>query len=40
MYEVFNPTDGVPRYRMKWQWVAKIVAKIKGMDWAREGEGW
>ena len=39
-YEVFDPTDGVPIYRMRWRWVAKIVAKMTGNDWALEGDGW
>ena len=39
-YEIFNPTDGVPVYRMRWKWAARIVAKMTGMDWALEGGGW
>lgn len=39
-YEVFDPTDGVLVYRMRWKWAARIVAKMTGMDWALEGEGW
>lgn len=40
MYEVFDPTGGIPKYATRWQWIARILAKMTGMDWAREGEGW
>ena len=40
MYEVFNPTDGVPVYRVKYMWLARMVACITGLDWAKQGEGW
>lgn len=40
MYEVFDPTNGVPLYRVRWRWVARVIARIVGLDWAREGEGW
>jgi hypothetical protein len=40
MYEVFDPTDGVPVYRVKRMWLARIVARITGLDWAKQGEGW
>ena len=40
MYEVFDPTNGVPLYRIKRMWLARIVARITGLDWAKQGEGW
>lgn len=40
MFEVFDPTDGIPVYRTRWRWVAKLLAKLRGMDWEREGAGW
>lgn len=40
MFEIFDPTDGIPLYRVKHQWLAKLIARIAKLDWAREGEGW
>ena len=40
MWEVFNPVDGKPRYRVRWLFAARLLAWwIKG-DYAREGDGW
>lgn len=40
LYEVFDPTNGVPRYCTRHQWIARLIAKVEGLDWARQGEGW
>lgn len=40
-YEVFNPFDGRPRYRVPFAWVAWLIARFSvGLDWAPAGEGW
>lgn len=39
-WEVFKPQDGQPVYTFRWRWVARVVAKVTGMDYALTGEGW
>ena len=40
VYEVFDPTDGLPLYRTRFAIVARIIAKVRGLDWAAQGDGW
>lgn len=40
IYEVFDPTDGVPLFSTRWRWLARLVAKVRHLDWAAAGEGW
>lgn len=39
MWEVFDPRDGQPIYRVPFKWLAKLLAR-GNRDYAREGEGW
>lgn len=39
-WEVFHPTDGDAVYSFRWRWVARLVARLTHMDYARHGEGW
>lgn len=40
MFEVFDPRDGEAVYTVRWWWLARLVARVTGMDCARAGEGW
>jgi hypothetical protein len=41
MYEVFDPRDGAPLYRVRWRWMAKLLTRfMKGTDYNRINEGW
>ena len=40
IYEVFDPTDGVPLFGTHRRWLARLVAKVRGLDWAAAEEGW
>jgi len=39
-WEVFNPKDGVPVVVTRFEWAARFISWAKGLDYARQGEGW
>ena len=39
-WEVFDPKNGEPVLRVRWAWLACVIAWITGDDYAREGDGW
>lgn len=41
-WEVFDPADGTPIYRLKWRWLAYVAVKVSRnrLDFAKRGEGW
>lgn len=39
-YEVFDPRIGYPYWTFRWAWLAATVAKLSGLDWAKDGDGW
>ena len=39
-WEVFPWRTGVPVYRVRWRWLARLLSRGHGLDYAREGEGW
>lgn len=40
MFEVFNPVDGIPVFRSRFEILARIVSRLAGLDYAKAGEGW
>jgi hypothetical protein len=40
MWEVFDPVNGVPVWTTRWLVMARVVAWVRGLDWAKTGEGW
>ena len=40
VYEVFDPCYGLPVWRVRWCWLAALLAWGNGLDYARRGEGW
>ena len=40
MWEVFDPRVETPVFRTRFEWVARVVACVLGLDWAQSGEGW
>jgi hypothetical protein len=50
MWEVFNPVNGRPLYRVPCQWMARLLVRLLkdreeyrgkgGLDYAKEGDGW
>jgi hypothetical protein len=39
MWEVFDPRNGKPIYRVPFKWLAKLLAH-GNRDYARQGDGW
>ena len=40
LFEVFNPSNGAPVFRSRVEFLARIVSRLAGLDYARTGEGW
>jgi hypothetical protein len=40
MFEVFDPRDGLPVFTTRFQWLARLMACVLNLDWARAGEGY
>lgn len=46
MYEVFDPSNGRPIYRVPWRWAARLLSELLhsyyrgGLDYERAGQGW
>ena len=40
MWEVFVWSDGAPIWRLHWRWLARLISRVHGLDYARDGEGW
>lgn len=39
-WEVFDPRDGTPMYRVPFRFLAHWLAHCVGGDYARHGDGW
>jgi len=39
-WEVFDTRTGVPILTVPWEWLARILTRCRGHDYARPGEGW
>lgn len=39
-WEVFDPRDGRPTRTFRWCLVARLAARLGGLDYARVGDGW
>jgi len=40
MWECFDPLDGIAQCRTRSRIVARMVARLTGLDYAMTGEGW
>jgi len=40
MWEVFDPRVGTAVFTTRFEWVARLVARCRGLDFDRVGEGW
>ena len=46
IYEIFDPRDGVPIYRVPTQWLARLLCRFlnrrdrRVLDYGLPGEGW
>lgn len=40
MWEVCDPANGIPVYIVPFAWIARLLARLTGLDYARKGEGW
>lgn len=43
MFELFDPSTGIPVARVRYRWIARaLTSRVfrTGLDYARAGEGW
>ena len=39
-WELFDPRNGVPILTVPWEWLARLLTRRRGRDYARPGHGW
>ncbi len=39
-FDVFDPRDGIPILTTRYEWVARLVSYLIGVDYGESGQGW